>query len=119
MPSKIMLCPTCNANYPPAMHELLKQYCKCLLCDTSIVLFLSKQVSADAAILLESLPTFPHHKIDLEDYDVQLPFIQHYASKMHLTPTETKNLEFMVKLELIRSQVLTSVASVRVGNITS
>lgn len=119
MNDKIMLCPTCNANYPPATHELLKHYLKCLFCDTTIHVFLSKQVPADAAILLEPLPSFPNHKIDLEKYQVTLPFAQQYASKMHLPSTDRIQLEFIVKLELIRAQILAEVAALQEQAISS
>lgn len=119
MRNRIIVCPECMANYPPALHGFLKQYGKCPFCDTPQVALLSKQLKNDHPLLIQRLPTFPYQRIDLDKYQVSMPFLEQVLNQMHMSEQEKQVFQYACKLELIRAQIKTELHSKKRPKITS
>lgn len=110
MNTTVNICPMCEANYPPRTFSLIEKYGKCLFCDTPMVALLGKSVPKDSQILKENLPQFPQYRIDLDQYDVNLPFLDQYMDILFVPEADRKKFSYIVKLELIRAQILTELS---------
>jgi hypothetical protein len=55
------------------------------------------------------MPFFQSQHIDLDHYDVQLPFLEQVLDQMHLSLKEQQIFLYATKLELIRAQIKTEI----------
>lgn len=83
------------------------------------VALLSKQLKNDHPLLIQRLPTFPYQRIDLDKYQVSMPFLEQVLNQMHMSEQEKQVFQYACKLELIRAQIKTELHSKKRLKITS
>ena len=67
--------------------------------------WLKRRVSRKSPELNQTLPYFPFRVLDLDKYDVDLPFIDRFLRQIHASFEDEKKIKYVVKLELIRAQI--------------